>query len=308
MWRTVELRELRVFLALAEELHFGRTADRLGLTQSRVSQTIRDLERKLGLDLAVRTSRRVDLTPAGQRFREDAGRALAALEDVLRAAEDAGGQLTEPVRLGLLSAAQITPVLRQLVDAFRAAHPRSAVEFVGLPFDDRFAPLRRGDVQLVVTSLPIDQPDLATGPVLSRHPRLLAVARTHPLARGPDVSIEDLADHPIGDLDVTAPRELLAEMTPRHTPSGRPIPRAGPPIRHQTELLLAVASGSVVQPVLAPFAATFQHPDVVYLPIRDLPPSRSVLAWRRHDRHRGLHAFLHVARAELQRTRNSPTT
>jgi DNA-binding transcriptional LysR family regulator len=52
MWRAVELRELRVFLVLAEELHFGRTADRLGLTQSRVSQSIRDLERKLGLPLA----------------------------------------------------------------------------------------------------------------------------------------------------------------------------------------------------------------------------------------------------------------
>ena len=63
MWRAVELRELRVFLVLAEELHFGRTADRLGLTQSRVSQSIRDLERKLGLHLAARTSRRVVLTP-----------------------------------------------------------------------------------------------------------------------------------------------------------------------------------------------------------------------------------------------------
>ena len=228
------------------------------------------------------------------RFREDAGRALAALEDVLRAAQETGEQLDEPVRIGILSAAQITPVLRDVVAAFEVAHPRSTVEFVGLPFADRFGPLRAGDVQLVVTSLPIDQPDLAVGPVLSRHRRLLAVGRTHPLAVGPDVSIEDLADHPIGDLAVAAPPELLDEMTPRQTPSGRPVRRAGAPIRHESELLLAVAGGTVVQPVLAPFAATMQHPDVVYLPIRDLPPSRSVLVWRRHDRHRGLHAFLQV--------------
>src|SRR3712207_9415923 len=90
MWRAVELRELRVFLVLAEELHFGRTADRLGLTQSRVSQSVRDLERKLGLHLAARTSRRVVLTPDGERFRRDAGRALDALEDVLRAAQHSG--------------------------------------------------------------------------------------------------------------------------------------------------------------------------------------------------------------------------
>jgi len=294
MWRHVELRELRVFLTLAEELHFGRTADRLALTQSRISQSIRDLERKLGLQLVARTSRRVALTPAGIRFREDVGRALGALEEVLRAAQEAGEQVDEPVRIGILSAAQITPVLRDLVAAFAVAHPHSTVEFVGLPFADRFAPLRGGDVQLVVTSLPIAQPDLAVGPVLSRHQRLLAVGRTHPLASWPDVSIEDLADHPIGELAVAAPPELIDEMTPRRTPSGRPLRRAGAPIRHESELLLAVASGIIVQPVLAPFAATLQHPDVVYLPIRDLPPSRSVLVWRRHDRHRGLHAFLRL--------------
>ena len=75
MWESVELREIRVFLALAEELHFGRTAQRLGLTQSRVSQTLRQLERKMGGQLVYRTSRRVALTPFGRDFRERAGAA-----------------------------------------------------------------------------------------------------------------------------------------------------------------------------------------------------------------------------------------
>ena len=78
MWQTIELRELRVFLVLAEERHFGRTAERLGLTQSRVSQSLRGLERKLGEQLVHRTSRRVTLTPRGERFRDEAG---AANED-----------------------------------------------------------------------------------------------------------------------------------------------------------------------------------------------------------------------------------
>src|SRR5919106_317950 len=114
MWEAIDLRELRVFLVLAEELHFGRTADRLGLTQSRVSQSIRDLERKLGLHLAARTSRRVVLTADGERSRGDAGRALDALEEVLGAAQTPGEQLPEPIRLGISSPAQITPVLREL--------------------------------------------------------------------------------------------------------------------------------------------------------------------------------------------------
>jgi predicted DNA-binding protein (UPF0251 family) len=68
MWETIELREIRVFLALADELHFGRAAERLGVTQSRVSQSLRTLEAKLGERLIHRTSRHVALTAAGERF------------------------------------------------------------------------------------------------------------------------------------------------------------------------------------------------------------------------------------------------
>src|SRR5215211_9311710 len=72
MWETVELRDLRVFLTLADELHFRRTAERLDLTPSRVSQTIRELEQKLGAQLVHRTSRRVRLTAFGERLRSEA--------------------------------------------------------------------------------------------------------------------------------------------------------------------------------------------------------------------------------------------
>jgi DNA-binding transcriptional LysR family regulator len=71
MWQTVELRELRLFLTLAEERHFGRTAETLQLTPSRVSQSLRALEQKLGAQLVHRTSRRVQLTPFGERFLRD---------------------------------------------------------------------------------------------------------------------------------------------------------------------------------------------------------------------------------------------
>jgi DNA-binding transcriptional LysR family regulator len=68
MWQTVDLGEVRVFLTLAEELHFGRTAERLQVTPSRVSQSLRGLEHKLGAQLVHRTSRRVRLTRFGERF------------------------------------------------------------------------------------------------------------------------------------------------------------------------------------------------------------------------------------------------
>jgi DNA-binding transcriptional LysR family regulator len=301
MWQTIELRELRVFLVLAEELHFGRTAARLGLTQSRVSQSVRALEHKLGTQLAHRTSRSVTLTEFGVRFRDEAGAALAGLEGVLRSADDSGRRLTEPVRLGVMTAAAVIPRLRAAIDSFEAAHPGSSVRVVGLPFRDRFGPLRRGEVELMVTGLPLDQPDLVTGPVLARQARFLAVARNHPLAGRADVSIEDLADHRIAHLDIALPQELLDELTPRKTPSGRPIPRSELRVREISELMIAIAGGRVVQPVTASFADTYRHPEVVFMPIRDLPLDRTVLAWRRRDRHPGLREFLRIAHGTMAR-------
>src|SRR2546427_7636952 len=84
MWQSIELREIRIFLTLAEELHFGRTAERLNLTQSRVSQTLRGLETRLGDRLVHRPSRRVALTPAGERLRAQLDPAYRELLGVLR--------------------------------------------------------------------------------------------------------------------------------------------------------------------------------------------------------------------------------
>lgn len=303
MWHTVELRELRVFLVLAEELHFGRTAIRMGLTQSRVSQTLRDLERKLGLLLVSRTSRRVALTAAGVQFREDAGRALGNLEDVLQATQETGEQLQAPVRLGIVSPAQVVPTLQAAIAAHEAAHSTSYVQFVGLPFVDRFGPLMRGEVDVMVTSLPLSQSGISTGPVLARQPRLLAVGRAHPLAEKSDVSIEDVADYAVGEFDVSGPADLLQVITPLQTPTGRVIARAAPPLRDPVELLLAVAAGRIVQPVLATFVTTYRHPDVVYVPIRDLQPVCTVLAWRRGNRHPGLRQLLRATAASSRAPR-----
>ncbi len=307
MWQTIELREVRIFLVLAEELHFGRTAAQVGLTQSRVSQSVRALERKLGVELASRTSRRVTLTAAGERFREEAGAALAGLEDVLRATEESGRRITEPVRLGVVSAAAVGPRLRSIMAAFEASHPCSQVQVVGLPFRDRFGPLRRAEVELVVTHLPLSQPGLVTGPVLAREQPVLAVATDHPLAARKKVSVEDLADHRVGRLDVAAPAELSQSLTPATTPTGRPIPRLDLRLHEASELIVAVAQGLIVQPVTATFAQTYRHPDVIFVPLRGLPPARTVLAWRRGDRHPGLRAFLRVAQAELRRPATPPT-
>ena len=198
MWETVELREIRVFLALAEELHFRRTADRLGLTQSRVSQSLRSLEHKLGLELVHRTSRRVTLSPAGERFREEISGAYGELVAALQT--DARGRARGRGRAAPRGAQRGGGRARLLgvIDAFEAANERCAVQVVELSFGDRFDSLRRGEIDLMLTRLPVDEPDLVVGPLVDREPRVLAVAHDHPLASRAAVSIEDIAGYDVG--------------------------------------------------------------------------------------------------------------
>ena len=102
MWRDVELRELRIFLVLAGELHFGRTAERLGISQPGVSEAVRVLESRLGVKCFDRTSRRVRLTPAGEELRRKLAPALAALERALTETSDLSGDIRGLLRIGFV--------------------------------------------------------------------------------------------------------------------------------------------------------------------------------------------------------------
>lgn len=131
---------------------------------------------------------------------------------------------------------------------------------------------------------------------------MLAVAADHPLAGQPDVSIEDLADHRIGRLVLDAPTEFLDEFSPVRTPAGRRIPQLDLVVGEASELVFAIAQGRVVQPVTATFSETHRHPDVVFVPFRDLPPTKTALVWRSGNRDPGLRELLRIAHAELEVT------
>ncbi|WP_152364997.1 LysR family transcriptional regulator [Microlunatus speluncae] len=290
----LDLRELRLFLVLAEELHFGRTAERLGLTTSRVSQTVRALERKLGGQrLFRRTSRVVELTETGRALHTELVPAIAGLDRVLRTATFRGSG-PGVVRVGLLNAASGVEVLSRGIERFETAYAGATVQLITTPFDDRLGPLRRREVDLVVTRLPLDQPDLVIGPLLGpADQRVAMLGRTHPLAGRAELSVEDLADH-----DVRRPHGLspeLAEATcPSRTPSGRPIRFIDAPVDDNAELLFLLARGRLVHLTVAPFAEHFQHPDVVGIPLRDLAPSPCALARLKDVDDPGRDAFLDI--------------
>jgi DNA-binding transcriptional LysR family regulator len=300
MWETVDLRELRVFLTLAEELHFGRTAERLHLTSSRVSQSIRALERKLGSELVYRTSRQVQLTAAGERFRREAGSAYDELMQVLRRTQARTAGMEGVLRLGLFSPPAAGPHLLAIVDAFTARHPECRVEITPASWPDPLAQLRRGDMDVMASWLPLDQPDLTIGPELARESRVLAVASDHPLAQRDRVSVEDLADHCVADFD-PVPKELHEAWIPSRTPSGRAIPRAPNRMLPNDIPALAVrlARGELVHPTVASAGTYLGHLGVALVPIADMPPLRSALVWRRRSGDARLRAFLRLAREAL---------
>jgi DNA-binding transcriptional LysR family regulator len=302
MWETVELRELRVFLTLAEELHFARTAERLQLTPSRVSQSVRGLEQKLGAQLAHRTSRRVQLTSFGRQVVSELGPAYAQLTGALERLGRTARSVEGTIRLGVFSGPAGGPRLLEVLSAFRALHPECEVEIVQLRWDDPLDQLRTGEVDLMVSWLPLDQPDLVIGPTVSRGSRALAVAPDHPLAARDHVTVEDLADFRVPRFDGW-PRELHEAWIPATTPSGRSIPYARIPAgeRGPLEIATRVAQGELVH-LTATSAAPYLGPfELRFVPIKGLPPFRSALIWRRGSNEARVREFIRVARQVLTR-------
>jgi DNA-binding transcriptional LysR family regulator len=112
MWRDVELRELRIFLTLAAELHFGRTAERMGISQPAVSEAVRVLESRLGVKVFERTSRRVRLTPAGEQLRCSLQPALAGLDQALAEASELSRVVRGLLRVGFVLTTDGPPLSR----------------------------------------------------------------------------------------------------------------------------------------------------------------------------------------------------
>jgi DNA-binding transcriptional LysR family regulator len=273
----MELRDIEIFLTLAEELHFGRTAERLHVSQARVSQAIGKTERRLGVALFDRTNRRVALTPVGRRLREDLQQVVDLLREGLARAEAAGPGAGQVLRVGVFGHAGHE--LRPLVDAFRTRHPGSDIQFNEVSGSDPFTALRTGEHDVHVLWQPVAEPDLTVGPTVLTGGRVLAVSADHPLAARGFATLEDLGDNHVVDLGPEAPEYWVASMVPTRTPLGRRVPR-GPAARTFHEILSLVAAGDCVHP-LGDIAARYNRPPgIVFVPLQDAPDLQWALTWR----------------------------
>ncbi|MEU3554400.1 LysR family transcriptional regulator [Streptomyces fragilis] len=289
----MERQEIEIFLTLAEELHFGRTAERVGVSQSRVSRTVARLERRIGARLFDRTSRQVAVTPIGEQLRADLAPAWRAVEEAVTRAMAAGRGITGSLRIGF-SGAFTGHLLHSVAEAFGRRHPGVDVQIRQVQISDPFGPLRAGEVEVQITEPPMTEPDLTLGPVLVSQPRMLLMSSAHPFARREAVSLEDLAEATLLTVGGSAPRHWLDYHFPRLTPSGRPIPH-GQAMTHWEDALSLVLAGKGVTPVAAAGAHYYSRPGLVFRPFTDAPGIDYAFVWPTGRETARLRAFVRVA-------------
>ncbi|HET6856948.1 MAG TPA: LysR family transcriptional regulator [Streptomyces sp.] len=291
----MEHHELECFLILSEELHFGRTADRMRLSRARVSQLVQRIERRIGAPLFVRTSRRVALTDLGRQLRDDLEphhRAIAAA--VVRAiatARTIGGVLF----VGFAGPPAGEIVLRAS-EALRVDHPGLHVEICEVPLSDPYGKLRDGGYDVQLTEFPVREEDLGRGPALLTEERVLVIASGHPLAARASVSLEDLAGVTLLTVDGDVPDYWQEHHAPTRTPGGRPIGQ-GPGVSNMQEALMLVAGGRGALLSAAHTATYFARPGVAHVPLDDAGPVEYGLVWRAKDNTDAVRAFARSALA-----------
>ncbi|WP_412537912.1 LysR family transcriptional regulator [Longispora sp. K20-0274] len=272
----MEIRDIEIFLTLAEELHFGRTAARLHVSPARVSQAISQQERRLGSLLFDRSNRRqTRLTPVGRQLRDDLRPVYMGLRDSLDRARMASRGVTARLRVGLLpfNVAELQPYWR----TFRAQHSQWELQIRVAPYVRPFDMLRAGDFDVLVVWLPVEEPDLTVGPTLFTDPRVLAVSTEHELAGRPTVAHEALADF----ANATAPDMpdyWEDSYLPFHTPGGRAVERPEL-VTNADELITLVTNGEIVHPFPSHVTRYWSMPHVRFLRIPDMPHLSYALVW-----------------------------
>ncbi|POZ18551.1 LysR family transcriptional regulator [Lelliottia aquatilis] len=191
----IELRHLRYFIAVAEELHFGRAAAHLNISQPPLSQQIQILEQQVGARLLARTNRSVSLTEAGRQFLADSRHILSLVEDAAARAERLHLGETGELRIGFTSSAPFISAVSDTLSSFRRHYPDVHIQTREINTREQIVPLNEGSLDLGLmrnTHLP----DTLAWEVILREPLLAMIPRDHPLSSQASVTLSELAQQP----------------------------------------------------------------------------------------------------------------
>ena len=289
----MELRQLRYYVAVAEELHFRRAATRLHMSQPPLSQQIRQLEEEVGCRLLARTRRRVELTPAGASFLRDARALLADLDAAVATARRIDAGQTGRLRIGFVGSALVS-VLPAIVQRFRAVRPQVEVELRERSTSEQVEALASGAIDVGFVPLPVDETGLRAE-VLLRERTVAALPAAHPLARMRRIPLSRLAAEPFVMFpNAQAPGFHDRLITSLTAVSGSP-PRVVQEAAEMQTIVGLVATGIGVS--LVP--ASVQHlalQGVAYRQVTSGPAVEQAAITRANEESPVVAAFLGVAR------------
>lgn len=270
----MELQQMRYVVAVAEERSFTRAAERCRVVQSALSHQVKALERELGLALFARTSRRVELTAAGEAFLPAARASLAAAERAGAEAAAALGEVRGSLSIGLIPTVTAVNVPRALAE-FHSAHPLVRIGLRSGGSDDFVRAITAGTMDVAVLGFPEDEPVVGVANrVLAREQLVAVVGESHPLADQDTLTLADLAGATFVDFPVD---------TPGRAQSDRAFAAAG--VRREVAfeamnvaLVLDLVRNGLVVALLAP-ALVAAEPGVRAIGLADGPTRVEYLAW-----------------------------
>ena len=260
----LDLRKLRYFAAVAEHRHFGRAAEQLYVAQPVLSRQVRALEQELGCALLVRTTRSVQLTPAGEQLHEEARGVFATVDGAVRRVHEVDRGV-ERLVVAFAPGLHVSDAVR----AFTATHAGVEIELLRLHWWEQDAPLRDGRADVGYLRRPFDDTGLRTVPSAASR-RSPACPRATRSPGGPELMRADLEGEPI--LDAHARRTSSVE-----------------------EKFELIASGEGIAMVPRSVALSYSRPDLVHRPVTDAPPVETCLAVAQDRRERRVLDFVTVA-------------
>ena len=300
----MELRHLRVFLALAEELHFGRTAARLRVAQSAISQTLKQLESELGTELLIRTKRHVSLSPAGRQFLEHARASLLELErGGVAARRAASGEIGKLVlRFTLMSALTVLP---RTVAVFKRRYPEVQIDIGAGGSSEQLEALRRGTIDIGFMSFKRSLSDLETL-VVERSPLVAVLPRHHVLAGRKALELHELAPYPFVFLKQDSEPEVRSRFRQRCALAGFE-PEIVLEVDQLEALLAFVAAGVGVSCVPA-FVARVKFAGLTSVPLKLEVMGGISAVWNPSTLPEAGRRFLELLQHERERGARSPSS
>jgi DNA-binding transcriptional LysR family regulator len=277
---SLDIKQLRVFMAVASDLHFARAGERLGVTQSSISQQIKLLEERVGVKLLHRTTRNVKLTPAGEAFLAQVQDGLATLDAAPRIAALTARGAAGELRIGFITSAMVS-TLPDAIHRFREKFPAVTLQLRHLNSKTQMDELMSQKLDLGFIRTPIRESSLYTQ-VVVREGFVAVIHTKHELARKKDFRLADLAGQPLVQHNHHPEIPFQSRLLALCQQAGF-RPNIAQETADTTGIVGLVASGVGIAILPVSVANFARHPNVVFRPLKDLPRMAEIAAVCRQE-------------------------